>query len=187
MRGSAYARYVLGVMVAINFLNAVDRYILPAVLSSIKAEFHLSDFESGLLGTAFLIVYALTVIPFGLWADLGVRRTVIGVGVAIWSIATLFTGLARNYPQLFAARAVLGVGEAGYFPAGTSLLADYFPKATRGRAMSIWNAGAALGIAGGVAGGGGVATPFGGGGAHYPPAGARPLSPPPALPLRRPP
>jgi MFS family permease len=167
MRGSAYARYVLGVMVAINFLNAVDRYILPAVLSSIKAEFHLSDFESGLLGTAFLIVYAVTVIPFGLWADLGVRRTVIGVGVAIWSIATLFTGLARNYAQLFAARAVLGVGEAGYFPAGTSLLADYFPKATRGRAMSIWNAGAALGIAVGFAGGGVIASLYGWRVAYY--------------------
>jgi MFS family permease len=148
-------------MVAINFLNAVDRYILPAVLSSIKAEFHLSDFQSGLLGTAFLIVYALTVVPFGLWADVGVRRTVIGVGVTLWSIATLFTGLARNYWQLFAARAVLGVGEAGYFPAGTSLLADYFPKATRARAMAIWNAGAALGIAVGFAGGGVIASLYG--------------------------
>jgi MFS transporter, Spinster family, sphingosine-1-phosphate transporter len=167
MRGSAYARYVLGVMVGINFLNAVDRYILPAVLSSIKADFHLSDFESGLLGTAFLLVYALTVVPFGLWADLGVRRTVIGVGVTIWSIATLFTGLARNYGQLFAARAVLGIGEASYFPAGTSLLADYFPKASRGRAMSIWNAGAALGIAVGFAGGGVIASRYGWRVAYY--------------------
>jgi len=167
MRGPAYARYVLGVMVAINFLNAVDRYILPAVLSSIKTEFHLSDFQSGLLGTAFLLVYALTVIPFGLWADLGVRRTVIGVGVTIWSIATLFTGLARTYWQLFAARAVLGVGEASYFPAGTSLLADYFPKSSRGRAMSIWNAGAALGIAVGFAGGGAIAARYGWRVAYY--------------------
>lgn len=167
MRGPAYARYVLGVMVAINFLNAVDRYILPAVLSSIKTEFHLSDFQSGLLGTAFLLVYALTVIPFGLWADLGVRRTVIGVGVTIWGIATLFTGLARTYWQLFAARAVLGVGEASYFPAGTSLLADYFPKSSRGRAMSIWNAGAALGIAVGFAGGGAIAARYGWRVAYY--------------------
>ncbi len=48
------------------------------------------------------------------------RRTIIGIGVTIWSLATLVTGLARNYPQLFLSRAVLGIGEASYYPAGTS-------------------------------------------------------------------
>src|SRR5438270_481542 len=62
-----YARYVLGVMVGINFLNYLDRYILPAVASRIQAEFHLSDSEVGLLGSAFLLVYAVGTIPFGIW------------------------------------------------------------------------------------------------------------------------
>jgi MFS family permease len=76
-------------------------------------------------------------------------------------VATLFTGLARSYVQLFAARALLGVGEAGYFPAGTSLLGDYFPQQSRGRAMSIWGAGNYLGIAVGFAGGGLIASRLG--------------------------
>ena len=156
-----YARYVLGVMVGINFLNYLDRYILPVVASRIQDEFHLSDSAIGGLGTAFLLVYALAALPFGLWADRGVRRTVVGVGVAIWSLATLFTGFARSYAQLFAARAVLGIGEASYYPAGTSLLGDYFPKSQRGRAMSVWGAGTAVGIAVGFAGGGIVASRFG--------------------------
>ena len=156
-----YARYVLGVMVGINFLNYLDRYILPAVATRIQAEFHLSDSEVGLLGSAFLLVYAVATIPFGIWADRGVRKTVVGIGVTIWSLATLFTGLARSYAQLFLARAVLGIGEASYYPAGTALLGDYFKKEGRGRAMSVWAAGTAVGIAVGFAGGGIIASRLG--------------------------
>ena len=156
-----YARYVFGVMVGINFLNYLDRYILPAVSTKIQAEFHLSDSQVGLLGSAFLLVYAVATIPFGVWADRGVRKTVVGIGVTIWSLATLFTGVARSYAQLFAARAVLGIGEASYYPAGTALLGDYFKKEGRARAMSIWAAGTAVGIAVGFAGGGIVASLFG--------------------------
>src|SRR5438876_12259815 len=162
-----YARYVLGVMVGINFLNYLDRYILPAVSTKIQAEFHLTDSQVGLLGTAFLRVYAVGAITFGIWADRGVRKTVVGIGVTIWSIATLFTGLARSYAQLFLARAVLGIGEASYYPAGTALLGDYFKKEGRGRAMSIWAAGTAVGIAVGFAGGGIVASILGWRAAFY--------------------
>src|SRR5438128_3749440 len=158
---SGYARYVLGVMVGINFLNYLDRYILPSVATRIQAEFHLTDSQVGLLGSAFLLVYAVATIPFGIWADRGVRKTVVGIGVTIWSLATLFTGVARSYTQLFVARAVLGIGEASYYPAGTALLGDYFKKEGRGRAMSIWAAGTAVGIAVGFAGGGIVASRFG--------------------------
>src|SRR5207302_11462598 len=69
-----YARYVLGVMVGINFLNYLDRYILPSVATKIQAEFHLTDSQVGLLGSAFLLVYAVATIPFGIWADRGVRK-----------------------------------------------------------------------------------------------------------------
>src|SRR5437764_1690864 len=162
-----YPRYVLAIMVGINFLNYLDRYILPAVGSKIQAEFHLTDDQLGLLQSAFLLVYAVATIPFGIWADRGVRKTVVAVGVTIWSLATLFTGLAHNYVQLFAARAVLGVGEASYYPAGTALLGDYFKKEGRGKAMSIWAAGTAVGIAVGFAGGGIVASTLGWRAAFY--------------------
>jgi MFS family permease len=156
-----YPRYVLAVMVGIVFLNYVDRYVLPSVAIPIEREFHLSDAAFGALTTAFLLVYALSALPFGIWGDRGVRRNVIGVGVCVWSVATLLTGLARSFTQLFAARALLGIGEAGYFPAGTSLLGDYFPQQVRGRAMAIWGAGSYLGIAVGFAGGGLIASRLG--------------------------
>ena len=148
-------------MVGINFLNYMDRWVAAAASPLIQKEFNLSDALIGLLGSAFLLVYAVAALPFGYWADRGVRRTVVGIGVTIWSLATLFTGFARSYVQLFASRAILGIGEASYYPAGTSLLADYFPKDQRGRVMSIWGAGSALGIAVGFAGGGYIADKFG--------------------------
>src|SRR5712664_3494246 len=129
-------------MVAINFLNYLDRYVGAAI----ETEFHLSDAQVGLLATAFLLVYAIAALPFGYWGDRGVRKTVIGVGVTIWSLATLFSGLAANYLLLFLGRAAVGVGEASYYPAGTSLVSDYFPREQRGRVMSIWGAGSVFGI-----------------------------------------
>jgi MFS family permease len=148
-------------MVGINFLNYVDRWVAPAAAPLIQKEFHLSDAEVGLLGTAFLLVYALAALPFGFWGDRGVRRTIVGVGVTIWSLATLLSGFASNYAQLFLSRAVVGIGEASYFPAGTSLVSDYFPKEQRGRVMSIWGSGSAVGIAVGFAGGGVIADHLG--------------------------
>jgi MFS family permease len=159
--GGRYAWYVLGVMFAINFLNYLDRYILPAAASSIQKEFNLSDSQLGALASAFLLVYSLTVIPFGFWSDRGVRKNVIGTCVAIWSVATLFTGLARSYVQLLATRALLGVGEAGYFPAGTALMADWFEKERRSRISALWSAGTVFGIAAGYIGGGIVAERYG--------------------------
>ncbi|HEY8839035.1 MAG TPA: MFS transporter, partial [Candidatus Dormibacteraeota bacterium] len=156
-----YARYVLAVMVGINFLNYMDRYVAAVASPLIQKEFNLSNADIGLLASAFLLVYAVAALPFGYWADRGVRRTVVGIGVAIWSLATLFTGFARNFFQLFLSRAILGIGEASYYPAGTSLLSDYFPKDQRGRVMSIWGVGSTIGIAVGFAGGGYIADKFG--------------------------
>jgi len=148
-------------MVGINLLNYMDRWIAASAGPLIQKELQISDALYGLLGTAFLLVYAVAALPFGFWADRSARRVVIGVGVAIWSVATLFTGFARNYLQLFLSRAAVGIGEASYYPAGTSLLADYFPKEQRARAMSIWAAGSTVGIAIGFAGGAYVADRFG--------------------------
>jgi MFS transporter, Spinster family, sphingosine-1-phosphate transporter len=158
---SRYAIYVLALMFGINLLNYMDRWVGSAVAPLIQREFLLSDFEVGALASAFQLVYAIGALPFGLWADRGVRKRVIGTGVAVWSAATLLTGFTQNFAQLFVSRAILGIGEASYYPAGTSLLGDYFPRHLRGRVMSIWSAGTAVGIAVGFAGGGIIAAEFG--------------------------
>ena len=160
-RAHSYASHVLRIMFAINFLNYMDRFILPSALSSIQKEFHITDFEAGLLATAFTLVYAMAALPFGLWADRGIRKNVVAVGVGLWSLATLLTGAAANFLSLFMARAAVGVGEAGYYPAGTSLLVDYFPKEKRAWMLGVWNVGASLGVAVGFATGGVIADLWG--------------------------
>ncbi len=141
------ASSVFWVMFAINLFNYLDRYVLPAALSKIQKEFGLSDTQAGALSTAFLLVYAVAALPLSLWADRGVRKNVIAICVAIWSGATFLSGLATGFWTLFGARALVGVGEAGYYPAGTSLLSDYYPRAARARVMSKWGAGSLIGLA----------------------------------------
>jgi MFS family permease len=140
----------------INLFNYLDRYLVAALTESIKhSELHPSDTELGLLMTGFLVVYLLVAPVFGALGDTRSRPRLLGVGVAIWSVATAVSGLVRSYGALFAARAAVGIGEAAYGTISPALLADSFPRAQRGRVFSIFFAampiGAALGyIVGGL-------------------------------------
>lgn len=156
-KSARYASYVFWVMFAINFFNYFDRYILPAALTPISADVGLSFAGAGLLASAFLIVYAICALPLGYWADRGIRKNVIALGVGLWSLATFFTGLANSALTMFIARSAVGVGEAGYYPAGTSLLSDYFPSQKRAQILSRWTAGSLIGLALGFALGGVIA------------------------------
>jgi MFS family permease len=156
-KSARYASYVFWVMFAINFFNYLDRYILPGALNSISTDLGLSFGGAGLLASAFLTVYAVCALPLGYWADRGIRKNVIALGVGLWSIATFISGLAVNIPTLFIGRAAVGVGEAGYYPAGTSLLSDYFPSKKRAQILSRWTAGSLIGLALGFAIGGEIA------------------------------
>lgn len=155
------ASFVFWVMFAINLFNYLDRYVLPAALSKIQREFSLNDTQAGALSTAFLLVYSLAALPLSIWADRGVRKNVIAVCIGIWSAATFLSGLATGFGTLFLARAAVGIGEAGYYPAGTSLLSDYFPRETRARVMSKWGAGSLIGLAIGFSLGGLIAGALG--------------------------
>jgi MFS family permease len=156
-KSARYASYVFWVMFAINFFNYLDRYILPGALNSISTDLGLSFGGAGLLASAFLTVYAICALPLGYWADRGIRKNVIALGVGLWSIATFISGLAVNVPTLFIGRAAVGVGEAGYYPAGTSLLSDYYPSKKRAQILSRWTAGSLIGLALGFAIGGEIA------------------------------
>jgi len=90
----------------ISWAEIVISYVGAAASPLIQKEFHLSDSEVGLLGAAFLLVYAVAAVPFGYWADRGVLKPVVAAGGATWSLATLFTGFARSFPQLVVDRRV---------------------------------------------------------------------------------
>jgi MFS family permease len=144
------ARYALAVLTAINLLNYLDRYVVSAVLESLRrSELHLSDVQLGSLGMAFMIVYMLTSPLFGRLGDRGKRPPLIAAGVIVWSLATALGGLARNFIALFSARAAVGIGEAAYGTIAPALLADAYPKERRGRVFSIFFAAIPIGTAAG--------------------------------------
>src|SRR6266566_7438612 len=151
------ARFAFTILFIINILNYADRYVLPAILPKIRADLGLTPIQQGLLGSSFLLVYALTTLPLGIWADRSIRKNIVALCVGIWSVATILAGLTRNFLQLFSVRAVLGIGEAGYAPASLSLLGDYFSKERRGRILSYWSAGQLIGAAFGFTIGGLIA------------------------------
>src|SRR5947209_1775583 len=155
------ARFAFFTLFVINVLNYADRYVLPAVLPKVKQDLGLTTIEEGLLGSSFLLVYALATVPLSAWADRGVRKHVIALCVGIWSVATTLGGITRNFWQLFSVRTVLGIGEAGYGPASISLLGDCFTKAQRGRVLSYWSVGNLVGAAIGFTFGGLVADALG--------------------------
>ncbi|HEU4624785.1 MAG TPA: MFS transporter [Steroidobacteraceae bacterium] len=143
---AAYRYYVLGVLFLTYAVNVMDRGVLGVLLESIKHEFALNDLQIGFLSSLpFAFFYATLGIPIAALADRTIRRNVLAACCALWSLATAACGLAVNFGTLLAGRALTGVGEAGGTPPSHSLISDYFSRATRATALSIYALGVPLG------------------------------------------
>jgi len=157
----AYAHYVLGVLFLVYVINFIDRQVLSVFIGPIKEEFGVSDTAMGLLvGLAFALFYTIAGIPIARWADRGNRRTIIALGLTVWSAMTVTCGLARSFVQLALARVGVGVGEAAGSPPAHSLISDYFPVEKRATAMGIYSWGIYVGSALAYLGGGYLRTHF---------------------------
>jgi len=137
--------FALGLLSFINLLNYLDRNVIFALFEPIKRDLLLTDSQLGWLGSAYILVFSVAALPFGVMSDLKSRKAVIAGGVALWSAFTFMGGLVRNFWQLFICRASVGIGEAAYGPASSSMVADYFPGKDRAVAMSILAAGIPVG------------------------------------------
>ena len=134
---SSHRNYLLNLLLVILAFNLLDRIALGIVLQDIKVDLSLSDTELGLLtGIAFALFYSVMGIPIGRWADRGDRVTIITITTALWSVAVALCGAAGSFVQLMLIRIVVGVGEAGCIPPAHSLIADYFARSERPRAVA---------------------------------------------------
>lgn len=135
----------LWVLFAINILNFYDRHISGALAEPIRREFQLTDTQLGLLGSAFIWLYALVGLPLGRLADSTSRKKILAWGIGIWSLLTAFNGLVKSFPMLLAARLGVAVGEAACAPTATSWIGDLFPPHKRSRALSLFMLGVPVG------------------------------------------
>ncbi len=136
-------------LTGLNLFNYLDRQVLPAVVPRIQEELHLDDDVAGTVGTAFMLGYFLTSPFFGYLGDRMARKWLIAAGVAVWSLGTIFSGLAGGFWSLVAFRVLVGFGEASYGTLSPGWIADLYPPARRNNALSIFYValpvGAALG------------------------------------------
>ncbi len=144
-------------LLALNLLNYVDRYILPGAQPLVQKEFHATDQQMGALTTALFFFYMFAAPASGWLGDWFRRKPLIITGAVLWSLATLGTAFVHSYWSLYTRRALVGVGEATFGIYAPAVLADFYPERDRNRILSIFYlaipVGAALGyLAGGELG-----------------------------------
>ncbi|MBN1573468.1 MAG: MFS transporter [Deltaproteobacteria bacterium] len=156
------AIYALVILVLINSVNYMDRYVVGILFPLIKADLDLSDSQLGLLGgIAFTVFYAIMALPMGLAVDRFRRKYVLVFGIFLWSLATFSSGLAGRFITLFTARAFTGTGESSAHPAGVSMLGDYFSEKVRATMIAVFQMGVPLGAGLGIILGGILAVKYG--------------------------
>ena len=154
-RSRGYAWIVVALLLPVALLNYLDRQMLATMKASMVADIPTiaNRADWGLILGSFKWTYALLGPIGGYVADRFGRRWVIGASLLVWSGVTWWTGHATTFHELMAARAMMGISEAFYFPAALALITDYHLGPTRSRAVGVHQAGVYLGqILGGFAG-----------------------------------
>lgn len=148
-------------LIGLNLLNYIDRYILPGEVSLIQKEFHSTDQQMGLLTTALFIVYMISAPLTGWLGDHFERKPLIIGGALLWSLATLGTAWVHSYWALFVRHGLVGVGEATFGIFAPAVLADFYPERDRNRILSIFYLAIPVGAALGYVAGGQMGTLWG--------------------------
>jgi MFS family permease len=150
-----WAWAAFAILFVAHLLDSFDRWLLPVVLRPVSKELNLTDVQGGWLATLLLLTYAIWSPIIGYFADRLRRPRLLALGIAVWSLATVGTGLARSYDQLQLVRILVGVGGSTFGVVALTLLMDLFPRDMRARILSVYYLamplGAALGLGAGAA------------------------------------
>jgi predicted MFS family arabinose efflux permease len=133
-----YRLKLVAVLFVVCTFNFADRAVFSALAQTIKADLQLSDLQLGMLqGIVFAALYAAVGLPIGLLAERLKRTHILAAATAIWSAATVATGMAGSFAQLAASRLLVGMGEAGFMPTTASMVGDVTPRSRRASTMSL--------------------------------------------------
>ena len=153
-----YAWIVFALTFGLLISDYMSRQVLNAVFPLLKAEWALSDARLGLLSGIVALMVGLLTFPLSLLADRWGRVRSLTLMAALWSLATLACGLAKNFEQMFLARLFVGVGEAAYGSVGIAVVLSVFPARLRATVTGAFMAGGMFGSVLGMAAGGILAT-----------------------------
>ncbi len=159
--GPRQAWFAFAMTIGLMLFDYIDRQVIVSLFPYMKADWGLSDKQLGALVSVLSIVLAACALPVSLVADRVSRVKSIVIMATVWSIASISCMFTRNYSSLLVARAVVGVGEAGYGPVGAALIATHFPDRMRSALMGSFMAAASVGSVLGVALGGIIAARWG--------------------------
>ncbi len=126
-------------------INYIDRQVIGLLKPVLEKEFNWTETNYGFVVMAFSAAYAIGLLGFGRLIDRIGTKLGYAVSIIVWSIAAMGHALARSTFSFSIARALLGLGEAGNFPAAIKAVAEWFPKKERALATGIFNSGANIG------------------------------------------
>jgi ACS family hexuronate transporter-like MFS transporter len=143
---TGYRWTIVALLFAATTVNYVDRQVLGILAPTLTRELHWSEADYAAIVSWWSIAYAVGLLGFGRLLDrIGVRRG-FAASVLVWSLAAMSHALARTVGGFSVARAFLGLGESGNFPAANKTVAEWFPKKERALAFGIFNAGSNVGV-----------------------------------------
>ncbi|MFJ9409445.1 MFS transporter [Streptomyces sp. NPDC101393] len=152
-----YAWLVFGLSFGLLLSDYMSRQVLNAVFPMLKAEWLLSDSQLGSLSGIVALMVGVLTFPLSLAADRWGRVRCLVAAATVWSLATLACAVSAGYGAMFAARFVVGVGEAAYGSVGIAVVVSVFPVGLRATLSGAFIGGGAFGSVLGVSVGGVVA------------------------------
>jgi MFS family permease len=154
-----YKTWLVLVLLFVSTLNFADRAVLSVLAQPIKEDLRLTDADLGMLqGLGFAILYSVLGLPLGWLAERVSRKRMIAICVALWSLMSAASGVASSFATMLLSRVGVGIGEAGFQPPTSSLLADHFGTNRRASILAILALGAPFGLLAGQSIGGWVAS-----------------------------
>lgn len=159
--GLTPACVTLLLLIALNLLNYIDRYILSGEVAPIQREFQATDHQMGALATALFVVYMLAAPLTGWLGDRMRRKPLIIAGATLWSLATLGTFWVHSYWTFYIRQGLVGIGEATFGIFAPTVIADFYPERERNRILSAFYVAIPVGAALGYLAGGQLGALFG--------------------------
>jgi ACS family hexuronate transporter-like MFS transporter len=136
---------ILGLLFFATTINYIDRQVIGILKPYIETDLGWSEFDYGLIVTAFQIAYAAGMLITGFLLDKFGTRLGYTIAIAVWSLAGMFHAFARSAISFATARFFLGLGESANFPAAIKTVAEWFPQSERAHATGWFNSGSTIG------------------------------------------